>query len=332
MARHDPATGCGAAYEDHAVDGGAPSGVPADASPATTTGGAVPVDPAVVRTQPIAEKGAAPELREWEWTKIGGLMGHVHGREGFRPGHKLTTSRIIEFSPAYEETCEQHPDGERLRYFQQLTAESAATLCEGALVVTKSLSLYRLGAPRPTAATLDQGPPDAAQQLPVRVEAAADEPELAPNSPLERHEDLAPAARTALAPTVLEAAPVAARSVPTATQANFSADGPPPMVPVVSESEGYQLTLSAWNKTSYLNVNTCTRPSGTFVVGLTGLLAQEISAGKSRVYVTGFATAVEAALWLAKFTAGENPQTPSGKHLRAGGQYSTPLQPRVKGG
>jgi len=320
MARHDPATGDGAAYEDNAVDGGAPPGVPADGSP-TTTGGAVPVDPAAVKTQPVADKGATPELREWGWTKIGGLMGHVHGREGFRPGHKLATSRITEFSPACKETCEQHPVGERLRYFQRLTVESAATLCEGALVITKSLSLYRLGAPRPTAATLDQGAPDAAQ-LPVRVEAAADDADPAPNSPLETHEDSAPAARSALAPTVPEAASVAAREVPTAARANFSADEPSPMAPVVSEAEGYQLKLSAWNKTGYLNVSACTRPSGTFVVGLTG-------GGKSREFVFGFATAVEAALWLAKFTAGEDPQTPSGKHLKAGRHHSTSSQPQV---
>ena len=314
MARQDPATGDEAAYDDPAVDRSAPPAVPADGLPTASTGGAAPVDPAVVRTQPIADEAAAPELREWEWTKGGGLKGRVYGLDGVRPGHKLATSRLIEFSAACEAARGQHAAGARLRHFQLLTAKSAATLCEGALVVTNSHSLYRLGTPRPAAATLDQGSLDA-PPCKARVEPVAERAAPAPDSPLETHEEVALAAQATLAPMVPKAAPVAAAAVPSAARANFSADESPLMSPVVFEAEGHQL-ISASNRTGYMNVSA--RPSGTFAVRLS-------SRGK-RMSVSGFDTAVAAALWIAKYTAGQDPQTPSGKHMGTGNQHNIPTQ------
>jgi len=239
-----------------------------------------------VQTKPVLEEAAAPELREWEWTEGGGLKGRVYGRDGFRPGHKLATSRIVEFSSASGEARGQRGDeaGARLRHFQLLAAESAATLCEGALVVTKSLSLYRLGAPRPAAA---------------------------------------PAAPVAWAP--VPAAMSSAAAVPPAAPAS-TADQPPPMVPVVSEAEGYQLTLSARNRTGYLNVSARAR-SGTFAVQ--PQLSCHRNGKETRGFVDGFATAKAAVIWFAKYTAGEDPPMPHGGNLGAGGHYSTPPQPQA---
>jgi len=317
MARQDPATGDRAAYKDHAVDGGAPPGVPVDGSPATTTGGAAPVDPAVVRTQPIGDEAAAPELREWEWTEGGGIKGRVYGLDGFRPGHKLATSRLIEFSAAWEVGRGQHAAGARLRHFQLLTAESAATLCEGVIVVMRSFSMYWLGAPRPAAATLDQGSLDA-PPCKARVEPVAERAAPAPDSPLETHEEIAPTAQATLNPTAPEAAPVVAAAVPLAARANFSAEETTPVSPVVSEMEGYQLTLSASNRTGYFNVNEIWNDS--FSVQLTYYYGGR----RSSLRVHGFATAVAAALWYAKYKAGEDPSVPRGGKFRPGDGLTPP--------
>jgi len=268
MAQQGSTTGDGAAHTDDAVDDDAPLAVPVDGSPTESTGGAAPVHPAAARTQPVSVEALAPELRSWEWTKEGGLKRHVDGHDIYSPGKKLGTSRIVEFSPVPTYSTAR----EDLRHFRVLTAESAATLCEGALVSTRSLSVYRLGAPRSVAGTVARATAQAAQ------------------------------AASAAAP------------------ASFSADAP---AAVVSEAEGYQLRLLQTNKTGYMHVYA--RPGGTFEVGLG---ADSGNALKQRS-VSNFDTAVAAALWIAKFTAGEDPQTPSGKHLGTGGLHASPPQPQV---
>jgi len=325
-----------------------------------------------VQTKPVRDEAAALG----ELTKGGGLKGRVYGHADLRPGHKVATSRIVEFSPACEEPCEQRAGaaGARLRHFQLRTAGSAATLCEGALVVTKSLSVYRLGAPRPMAAAVSRATAQAAQAAPASDPATF--PDDAPAAVVSEAEgyqltlsanktgywrfyprsggtfevrlgvssgntqgqryvscfDTAVAAALWIAKYTAGEDPqtpsgthmgagaqvAVAPSAVTAT-ATFPADAP---AAVVSEVEGYQLTLSA-NKTGYWRVYP--RSGGTFEVRL------GVSSGNTQGQrcVACFDTAVAAALWIAKYTAGEDPQTPSGKHLRAGGHQSTPPQPRA---
>jgi len=268
MAQQGSTTGDGGAHTDDAVDDGAPLAVAVDGSPTESTGGAAPVHPAAARTQPVSVEALAPKLRSWEWTKEGGLKGHVYGHDVYSPGKKLGTSRIVEFSPVPT----YYTAREDLRHFRVLTAESAATLCEGALVSTRPLSVYRLGAPRSVAGTVARATAQAAQ------------------------------AASAAAP------------------ASFSADAP---AAVVSEAEGYQLRLLQTHKTGYMHVYA--RRDGAFEVGLG---ADSGNALKQRS-ISNFDTAVAAALWIAKFTAGEDPQTPIGKHLGTGGLHATPPQPQA---
>jgi len=125
---------------------------------------------------PVHEDAQVPDLRTWEWTEGSKLKGRVHGRDGYSPGQRMTTSRIFEFSPepAASSALEAEVDldqpaeaaGARLRHFHVLTAESVATMSEGALVVSKKC-LYMLGAPRPLKAPQQAAPAPYPPQLPT---------------------------------------------------------------------------------------------------------------------------------------------------------------------
>jgi len=133
---------------------------------------------AAVKTPPMREDAAVPELREWSWNDNGTLSGCVYGHANYHKGRKLSTSRIIEFSPvpassSESEEAEVGPRadaaGARLRHFHVRTA--ASTLREGTIVVTKSLAVYRLGkgtpppaAPASDTAQLQANPEPAAEQ------------------------------------------------------------------------------------------------------------------------------------------------------------------------
>jgi len=255
----------------------------------------------LVELAPVREDAETPELREWERIEGGGLKGRVYGRDGCRPGHKLTTSKMVALSPKLDESEEvlglradaagarlgqrvdpagsrpgQHADaaGARLRHFYTLTAESMATVCEGALVVTRSHTVYRLGAPQITAAPPAPAPDSGAVT-------AAEE-----------------AAAPALAAPAQTASPAAAAEAPAcdATQP-FAQFG------VVSELDGYRLKPSTGTRTGYAHVDQ--EKNGTFRVHFNGL--------GDTFSVSSFATAVEAALWCSKFSTGEDPPMPNGK-------------------
>jgi len=164
-------------YDDPAMNDDPPPAMPAEAVPSASIGGASG-EPAAVKTLPVREDVVVPELRAWEWAEHGGIRAHVHGQDGLRPGQKLATSRIVEVSPVLEETEEALEQSAgvaaaRLHHFHVLTAESAATLCQGALVVTRSLTTYRLGAPRSAAVPPQAAAAPDAAQLPVRAVPAA---------------------------------------------------------------------------------------------------------------------------------------------------------------
>ena len=113
----------------------------------------------------------------------------------------------------------------------------------------------------------------------------------------------------AMAPASAAATSATAAAAP----ATFSADAPPAPV---SELEGYTLMLSKNSSTGYLFVYT----SGNwFMLALTSYL----DGVKTQSRVLGFATAVKAALWYAKFLAGENPLMPRGGQFRPHGELTT---------
>jgi len=296
-----------ASHVDPAADSGPPTPLPAADVPTTSTS-AAPINSAAV--QPVAEDVAAPELRAWVWEwKSGSLKGHVYGRDGSLPGQKMMTSRIVAVSPvpAASSTEEDHGQpaevaGARLRHFHILTAESAATLSEGALVCTRSHTVYRLGAPRLAAA----------QVASVETLGHTESPTMqaAPATPAVPTSE-APAAEAPEAPVE---APATKTEAPVAVVVSV----------VVSEADGYELELSLKNKTGYAHV----------VQTLSGIFRVSFTDKGAKFNIYGFATAVEAALWYAKHVAGEDPPMPNGGQPRPAIPHIRPVsspQPQAGG-
>jgi len=80
----------------------------------------------------------------------------------------------------------------------------------------------------------------------------------------------------------------------------------------------FQLWLSRAGKTGYLSVHTSYNK---FRIAVYSTLDDN---QKVQSRVTGFDTAVAAALWYAKFLAGENPKTPQGGLFEIPGEFTPP--------
>ena len=82
---------------------------------------------------------------------------------------------------------------------------------------------------------------------------------------------------------------------------------------VVSEAEGYKLKISQKSKTGYKNIVPVTARSFTVQFHLH-------PGDTTQFRGRGFTTAVDAAIWYAKYTAGEDPALPNGFKCRPAGQ------------